>query len=410
MLDDKVWDEACKQRLRATDGSLHRVIRFYISIEDAECTVERDLAVYRDHILEHRTDSDAFLDECLLVKLCGPKTRLEFDDGAADSSVELTPFSRECASLWLVLYGCRGGHYNKKATAAAKLKRGMRPDGLFRRTTLGVFAAARLAVGDARRKSRQTRSSGSGLHSGAGTSDSTVWNANMDAYRKLSIRNNIKGCTETRAKPGSAFLNPPSVGMGLREGARKQVLPLMLPHNPAVAIVGVSSEEMCHLLQCRCFVGVHRCEKADLAIVPDPSMLHDVDALAADVDLVVSFLYMVSLGMDVATITQLAIVRGVPSRLSSDQRVLPVAAVKTEYTFFVGAELRREGPDFYQALSFIADSPRSKYSVSKKPAAEEDDIVFNSLRDVVVWASSVRRVQQFQGPKAFTADGVAMPA
>jgi len=26
LLDDKVWDEACKQRLRATDGSLHRVI------------------------------------------------------------------------------------------------------------------------------------------------------------------------------------------------------------------------------------------------------------------------------------------------------------------------------------------------------------------------------------------------
>ena len=124
------------------------MIRFYISIEDAECTVVRDLAVYRDHILEHRTDSDAFLDECLLVKLCGPKTRLEFDDGTADSSVELTPFSRECASLWLVLYGCRGGHYNKKAIAAPKLKRGMRPDGLFteRLWAFSLLLALRLVM------------------------------------------------------------------------------------------------------------------------------------------------------------------------------------------------------------------------------------------------------------------------
>ena len=82
----------------------------------------------------------------------------------------------------------------------------------------------------------------------------------------------------------------------------------MLPHNPAVPIVGVSEDEMCHLLQRRIFVGVHRCEKADLAIVPDLSMLHDVDRLSADVDLVVSFLYIVSRGMDVATATQLAMV------------------------------------------------------------------------------------------------------
>ena len=146
-----------------------------------------------------------------------------------------------------------------------------------------------------------------------------------------------------RAKPGSAFLKPTGVNLGKREGARTQVLPRMVPHNAAVAIVGVSSEEMCHLQHCRFFTGVHRCEKADLAIVPDLSMLHDVDALAADVDLVVSFLYIVSLGMDVATTTQLAIVGGVPSRLSSDQRVLHVAAVNNEYTFFRGSRGETRG-------------------------------------------------------------------
>ena len=138
------------------------------------------------------------------------------------------------------------------------------------------------------------------------------------------------------------------------------------------------------------------------------SLWRGIQPLAWD-PLVVSFLYIVSLGVDVATTTQLATVGGVPSRPSSLQRVLHVAAVKNKYTFFVGAQLRREGPELYRALCYIADSPRSKYSVSKKSAADEDDIVINSLRDVVVWASSARRVEQFQGPKAFDADGVAMP-
>ena len=62
-------------------------------------------------------------------------------------------------------------------------------------------------------------------------------------------------------------------------------------------------------------------------------MLRDVDALAADIALVVSFLYIVSLGVDVATTNQHATVRGVPSRFSSFHRVLHVAAVKRVLLF-----------------------------------------------------------------------------
>ena len=332
------------------------------------------------------------------MKLCGPKARSEFDDGIADSNVELTPFSRECAKLWLDFYGTRDGHYNPVAISAAKLKRRLKPGGFFRRTTLGVLDAARLAVAVARGRSRQTRSSGSGLHFGAGTSESTLWNVKMTGFQSRSHRN-IKGCTEVRAKPGTAFLKPPRVNVGKLEGARTQVLPRTLPHNAAVAIVGVPSDEICHATDCRILTGVHRCETADLAIVPHLSLLHDVDALAADVDLVVSFLYIVSFGVDVATTAQLATVRGVPSRLSSLQLVQHVAAVKDKFTFFVGEQLRREGREVYRALGYIVGRPKSKYSVSAKPAADKDDIVFNSLRDVVLWACSARRVEQFKRPQ-----------
>ena len=48
--------------------------------------------------------------------------------------------------------------------------------------------------------------------------------------------------------------------------------------------------------------------------------------------------------------------------------------------------------------------------MSTASAASGADIVFNSLRDVVTWASSVRSVVRSAGPKAFVVDGVAMPA
>ena len=40
LLDDGVWEKACPNILAAS-GALRVIIRFYISIEDGECTVER---------------------------------------------------------------------------------------------------------------------------------------------------------------------------------------------------------------------------------------------------------------------------------------------------------------------------------------------------------------------------------
>ena len=97
-------------------------LRFYICIEDGESTVERDLGEFREAREVHRCQHLDFHDDMLMVKLNGPKTLAEFEGGEADSLSGLTPFSRECASLWRELYGARRGHYNAKATLAAKEK------------------------------------------------------------------------------------------------------------------------------------------------------------------------------------------------------------------------------------------------------------------------------------------------
>ena len=86
-----------------------------------------------------------------------------------------------------------------------------------------------------------------------------------------------------------------------------------------------------------------------------------------------------------------------------------VAATHTDYTFFLGAQLRIEQQDLPKAMRSLARAHDSKYVVSKKLSADTDDIVFNSLHDVVAWACSVRKVQNLIGPKAFVVDGTAMP-
>ena len=87
------------------------MIRFYISIDDAEFTVERerDLGEFREAKLLHRAVNMDFHDDMLMLKLNGPKAIAECEWGEADSCSELMPFSRECARFWLELYGARFG-------------------------------------------------------------------------------------------------------------------------------------------------------------------------------------------------------------------------------------------------------------------------------------------------------------
>ena len=84
LLDDAFWEAACPNRLRGASRALCRLIRFYISIEDGECTVERDLAEFREQKLQHRTRDMQFLDDYVFVRLNGPSTLAEFVEGTAD--------------------------------------------------------------------------------------------------------------------------------------------------------------------------------------------------------------------------------------------------------------------------------------------------------------------------------------
>ena len=46
LLDDAFWHAACPRRLVGSSHVLRKLVRFYISIEDGECTVERDFSFF----------------------------------------------------------------------------------------------------------------------------------------------------------------------------------------------------------------------------------------------------------------------------------------------------------------------------------------------------------------------------
>ena len=100
LLDDAWWEEACPKRLRIFFRALSDVMRFYNSIEYGECIVERDPSEFRAQQVEHVNASFDFLDDALIMMINGPRTTAEFNEGVADSKLELTQFTRECPSLW----------------------------------------------------------------------------------------------------------------------------------------------------------------------------------------------------------------------------------------------------------------------------------------------------------------------
>ena len=175
-------------------------------------------------------------------------------------------------------------------------------------------------------------------------------------------------------------------------------------------MVAVLGADELTLKQCEPVTGRHRCGQAALVVVPDLAFLHDEDRLAGDVDLTVSFLYIVSLGVDITTQAQLAAhpVLNIPNRRSRAQCVQHDPACGENVTFCLGPHL---DADVKKALKRIKQAEGSKFKISKKsePAPDSDDILFSELRDVVSWACSVRRVRNESGPKTFTADGRPMP-
>ena len=346
LLDSGVWEKACPHRLQAAARAIRKLIRFYISIEDGECTVERDLGEFRSQMKEYCCGDMLFHDDCLVLRLNGPKSTEDFDAEVAGSRAMLTSFSKDCASLWPQLFGRRFGHYNPHATIAAKLKR-QAAKKTVRGAARGALAAARIAVASKRNCSGAT---GAPLHEGAGTRRSALWNDDMEHFHKRS-RKNIPGTTQARAGPGCPFVNP--VGVHLNRQAALPEAPQERHHSyTQIASVGACTvEPLASGSFAEVNTGLHRCALAGLVIVQDLSLLHDVAKVAVDIDLAVSLFYIVIYGKDVITEAQFEAVHRDPRRVHPQQVTRHVPALQnSEVKFALARRIVVEYIDVRRAL------------------------------------------------------------
>ena len=272
---------------------------------------------------------------------------------------------------------------------------------------LGALVAARIAVASSRQLARRGQSSATVVHAGAGTAASALWNPRMGKFQMRS-RRNIPGVTKTRACPSGSFLCPARVSLTASTGAGPPPLVRPRPYCKAASL-GVT--EMCPVVGCELVTGLHRCHEAELIVVPDLAILHDVQALAADEDLALSFLYTVWLGKDVSTSAQLSAVLGRPRQLPLQHGVRHVPAIANHVTLFISKRFATEHARVHRVLRQLARSRGSNITVSDKDGVSASGgSSICTLRDVVAWTSSVRRVAHEMGRKALPTDGVAMPA
>ena len=128
----------------------------------------------------------------------------------------------------------------------------------------------------------------------------------------------------------------------------------------------MNKTKACPAKACRIVGGPHRCAEVELAVVPDLAMFHDQDLLSSDIDLAVSFLYIVSLGVLTTTTAQLLAVHGIPRHLKPQCCVHHVpAAPQEDVTFCVTAYFREAHADMYTALQRISHAPESKIRLKK---------------------------------------------
>ena len=232
----------------------------------------------------------------------------------------------------------------------------------------------------------------------------------MRNFRRRS-RRNIPGVCQVRAAPGGAFLHPAGVDLSAKRGARV-VRKRQAPHGTVAALSlsdGMAERHRIvdgrlQVTGCRVVRGRHRCAEAALVVVRDLPILHDVGALAADEDTAVSFLYVVALGLDVVTATQLAAASYAPARLSPSQYLRHAVACRNKVAFRVGERLDVECPAVRTALRRIGRWPGSRMRVVASGAPASGGVSLLTLRDVVEWCVSARRVLNELGPKVLGAD------
>ena len=98
---------------------LPQLISLYLSVQDGECQVERDLGKMTAVLANHANISTPCLCDIVVLSSGGPASA----DELKGSGRELSVFLRECASLWIQRHGRRFGAYDSRKVREKEQRR-----------------------------------------------------------------------------------------------------------------------------------------------------------------------------------------------------------------------------------------------------------------------------------------------
>ena len=384
------------QQMRA----LNVLIRFFISIEDGECAVERDLGALSKFSVAHMNGGND-LDDDLIVLKSDEITRSDIcaDEPVAGSCTQLGTKGRRWATLWRQVYGARLGCY-RKATGRTRGKR----CGTYEAAKAGVLAAAEHAVAADMQHNEQEGDAitplgvrKSFLKSAIGDKAETYNNDKFKRFQTLTQRKKADSQPFLRRNLDSRWKRDRAATPAQQLENIKQIcflggLGASLPHPVAMG--------------CREVCGRKRGLNADLAVVDDLSRLLE----CADDDTVIQALGIVARGVPVITSASWLLAQGEPGLVppASVIRHAPLATTR-RCIFLYDDHFRARCSNLLSAIVSLSELPNSKWKVSRKSAVGDSIVASGGLCvklsgvDVVrSWILEHRQICNVLGSKAWS--------
>ena len=368
------------------------MIRFYISIEDGECTVERHLGSVRDCLLRFKSDNVPLLDDAVVAADGMPTSKDELVDPATG---ELTDTSRFWTTKWRACHGARLGCIPRKCIAGAREK--FRKLFTFKKFKNGVMKAAAGAVIQEQVVGGACGSTGTDFGvklsdvrridtSNAGTPASQFWTKGFQRFADVTRRRNIQGQFLKNYKFRSIQgAGKPTPLKGISKFCWLEPPPAEAPKG-----VNVKLES-----------GEKKCFHADLVVTDNIFKLSDGQTLSADVQLVIDLIHIIALAKPVITATSWRVANGKPSDVPATdimRHPAPAAHQPICHLNYTRA-FKNSYPGVVGALNRAAKVQNSRWRSIQTATG------FKSLSDLVARLLEIRRVVNVMGTKSWTEKG-----
>ena len=384
---------------------LPHIVRFYNSILDGECQVERDLGAVLAEISTHCNLNVDGVDDILILKSSELKGARDFGN-EADGSI--TDATKSFLRLWKQVYGARFAYYDNKGPGRQQKSERRAQVGTFASVKRKVFAAAHARTLLSEQSIPLSRHVSGAPLQPAAVGDlraSRFCTPGHAKFMKLTAQKSEKarvamGCRRRGVDPHPRPKLTHS-GPAMPDLSHIKKVAFVIPAaDRAAAGAGLTARAGMTAVE----TGWRRCHDADIVIAKSlaPLLVPDNYADPANPMSVADALLIVGLGRIVVSPTSWALAKCDPSRLTVSDVVAHKAMTAQTTNLVFSRTLRDLLPDAYRAAKLCCRSDDSKWKVRHASSVAECSAGEEWLQNEAdIWklASKTRRVITFKGVK-----------